>query len=422
MAIIVVGINHKTVPLSELERLAIGPSELPKALARLVAHDPIHEGAILSTCNRTEVYATVHRFHPAVQAVRHFLADVSGVDEGEIANGLYTYYDAGAARHLFAVASGIDSMVTGEPQILGQVRAAFHAAQEEGTARRMLSTLFQRALRVGKRARSETGISRHVTSLPQAAARKAAELLGDRPPREVVVVGAGRMGELAVRALLDLGDPSVVVCNRSIDRAEELAERVGGRAAGLDELPTLLGSADVLVSATAAPEVVVTFDVVSAGVSGRRTRLAAVDLGVPRDIDPAAEELEGVELRDIEDLQAIVEAGSGQRLEEIPKVEAIVDEEVDAFCAWERSLALGPSIAELHTWAEEVRHGEVEKAARRLGVDDEGREVLEALARGVARKILHRPVSGVKDLVSGPDGQVYLEVFQELFDLDASES
>lgn len=422
MAIIVVGINHKTVPLSELERLAIGPSELPKALARLVAHDPIHEGAILSTCNRTEVYATVHRFHPAVQAVRHFLADVSGVDEGEIANGLYTYYDAGAARHLFAVASGIDSMVTGEPQILGQVRAAFHAAQEEGTARRMLSTLFQRALRVGKRARSETGISRHVTSLPQAAARKAAGLLGDRPPREVVVVGAGRMGELAVRALLDLGDPSVVVCNRSIDRAEELAERVGGRAAGLDELPALLGSADVLVSATAAPEVVVTFDVVAAGVSGRRTRLAAVDLGVPRDIDPAAEELEGVELRDIEDLQAIVEAGSGQRLEEIPKVEAIVDEEVDAFCAWERSLALGPSIAELHAWAEEVRHGEVEKAARRLGVDDEGREVLEALARGVARKILHRPVSGVKDLVSGPDGQVYLEVFQELFDLDAPES
>lgn len=422
MAIIVVGINHKTVPLTELERLAIAPSELPKALARLVSHDPIHEGAILSTCNRTEVYASVHRFHPAVQAARRFLSDVSGVDEGEVANGLYTYYDAGAARHLFAVASGIDSMVTGEPQILGQVRAAFHAARDEGTARRMLSTLFQRALRVGKRARSETGISRHVTSLPQAAARKASELLGERLPEQVVVVGAGRMGELAARALLDLGDPSVVVCNRSADRAEELAERIGGRGTGLDELPELLAGADVLVSATAAPDVVVPLDVVAEAVGGRRKPLVAVDLGMPRDVDPAARELGGIELRDIEDLQAIVEAGARHRMEEIPKVEAIVDEEVDAFCAWERSLALGPSIAELHAWAEEVRHGEVEKAARRLGLDDEGREVLEALARGVANKLLHRPVSGVKDLVSGPDGQVYLEVFQELFDLDTPES
>lgn len=419
MAIVVVGINHKTVPLTVLERLAIPGSRLPKALARITSHDPIHEGAILSTCNRTEVYATVHRFHPAVQSVRHFLSDVSGVPQEEISDGMYTYYDATAVRHLFAVASGIDSMVTGEPQILGQVREAFQAAEREGTARRMLSVLFQRALRVGKRARTETEIARHVTSLPQAAARKAAELLDGRRPDLVVVVGAGRMGELAARALADLGAPDLVVCNRSVGKASELAREVGARAAGLGELPRLLGAADVLVSATAAPGVILEADAVRVATAGRPRPLVAVDLGMPRDVEPSARELPGVELRDIEDLQAIVTDGARNRLAEVPKVEGIIDEEVDAFCAWERSLALGPSITELRAWASGVAEAEVERTANRLGLTGEDRETLEALARGIVNKLLHRPVTQVKDLVAGPDGQVYLETFQELFDIDA---
>lgn len=422
MAIVVVGINHRTVPLAVLERLAFAPDGLPKALAGLVAHDPIHEGVVLSTCNRTEVYTTVHRFHPAVQAVRHFLSDASGIPQEEIASGMYTYYDGSAVRHLFAVASGIDSMVVGESQILGQVRAAFAVAQEEGTARRMLSSLFQRALRVGKRARSETEISRHVTSLPQAAARKAFELVRGRPVSRAVVVGAGRMGELACRALGDSGARSVVVCNRSTERAESLAHLLGIDWAGLEDADELLRTADVVVTATSSPGPVLERERLEAAAEGRDHPLVVVDLGVPRDVDPSARELAGVELRDIDDLQAVVEAGAARRRAEIPKVERILDEEVDAFCAWERSLALGPAIAELRRWAEEIRTDEVEKVARRLGVEADDRESLEALTRGIVNKLLHRPITQMKELVEGPDGQVYLEIFQELFDLDAPDA
>src|SRR5438874_1748648 len=219
MAILVCGLSHKTVPLPILEQLAFAPDALPKALAQLMDHDEIHEGVILSTCNRTEIYASVHRFHPAVQAVRRFLSDVTGVTQDRIADGLYTYYDEEATRHLFNVASGIDSMVVGESEILGQVREAFRVAKDEGTARRMLGALFQRALRVGKRARTETAISRHVVSLPQAAARVASELSGGLDGRTVVVVGAGRMGELAARAARDNGCEHVIIANRTIEKA-----------------------------------------------------------------------------------------------------------------------------------------------------------------------------------------------------------
>src|SRR5688572_28037565 len=239
MAIVVCGLSHKTVPLPVLEQVAFTPAELGKSLSRLLDHDPIHEGVILSTCNRTEIYATVHRFHPAIEAVRNFISDTSGVSQDAISSGLYTYWDEDAARHLFNVASGTDSMVVGEPQILGQVREAFRVAADEGTARRMLHQLFQRALSVGKRARTETAIARHVVSLPQAGARVASDLAGGLEGKRVVVVGAGRMSELAARAALDNGATDIVVANRSVDKAERLGTELGGSGAGLDELPEL---------------------------------------------------------------------------------------------------------------------------------------------------------------------------------------
>src|SRR5687768_13132450 len=236
MAILVCGLSHKTVPLTVLERVAFTPDALGKALTQLMDQDPIHEGVILSTCNRTEIYTTVHRFHPAVEAVRHFISDTSGVSQAEIADGMYTYYDTDAVRHLFNVASGCDSMVVGEPQILGQVRESYRAAREEGTARRMLGALFDRALRVGKRARTETAIARHVVSLPQAAARTAADVAGGLDDKRVVVIGAGRMGELAARAAVEAGCTDIVIANRTLQNAEMLADQLGGRAVGLDAL------------------------------------------------------------------------------------------------------------------------------------------------------------------------------------------
>jgi glutamyl-tRNA reductase len=412
MAIVVCGLSHRTVALPILEQLAFAPDALPKALSQLLDHEEIHEGVILSTCNRTEVYASVHRFHPAVEAVGRYLSDVSGVAQDRISDGLYTYYDEDAVRHLFNVASGTDSMVVGEPQILGQVREAFRVATEEGTSRRMLGALFQRALRVGKRSRSETEISRHVVSLPQAAARVAADIAGGLEGKRVLVCGAGRMGELAARAAIDGGCTDLVVANRSADKAETLAASLGGRGAGLDHLPALLREADVLLSVTSSSG-----HVIDRATLARAGTIVCVDFAVPRDIEPSARDLPGVELRDIDDLRAVVEAGASKRRAELPKVEGIVAEEVDDFCAWERSLALGPAIAQLQSWAEEVREREVEKIVHNEALDDAEREALDKLTRQLVAKLLHRPIVSVRELVRGKDGQVFLEAFQEIFDI-----
>jgi glutamyl-tRNA reductase len=414
MAILVCGLSHKTVPLPVLEQLAFSPDALPKALAQLMDAGVIAEGAILSTCNRTEIYASVHRFHPAVQAVRHFLSDATGVAQDRIADGLYTYYDEEATRHLFNVASGIDSMVVGESEILGQVREAYRVAKDEGTARRMLGSLFQRALRVGKRVRTQTAISRHVVSLPQAAARTASELSGGLEGRTVIVVGAGRMGELAVRAARDNGADRVVIANRTVEKGQKLAERFNGRAIGIDALPDELHAADVVICVTSSPDTVIDRATLERATTGRK--LVAIDIAVPRDVDPTARDLEGLELRDMEDLREVVELGAERRRAELPKVETIIESEVDGFCAWERSLALGPAIEDLRAWAEKIRTSEVKKLAK--GASESERAQIERATRAIVNKLLHRPMSQMRELVRTKDGQVYLEAFQEIFGLD----
>lgn len=416
MAIVVCGLSHKTVPLQVLEQVAFTPDALPKALTQLLDHEPIHEGAILSTCNRTEIYTSVHRFHPAIEAIRRFLSDTSGVGQDRISEGLYTYYDEEAARHLYNVASGIDSMVVGEPQILGQVREAFRVAAAEGTLRRTLHQLFQRALSVGKRARTETAIARHVVSLPQAGARVASELAGGLEGKRVVVVGAGRMSELAARAVLEGGCTDIVVANRSVDKAESLGTELGGSGVGLDALGDVLLGADVLMSATSSTGHVVDRDTLER--ASRVRRIVVVDLGLPRDVEPAARELAGIELRDIEDLRSVVESNTERRKAELPKVRAIVDQAVDDFSAWERSLALGPAIEGLRDWAEKIRAEEVARLAR-AEMSDAEREKLDRVTRSLVNKLLHRPMSQMRELVRSKDGQVYLEAFQEIFDLDA---
>jgi glutamyl-tRNA reductase len=415
MAIVVCGLSHKTVPLPILEQVAFTPDALPKALARLLDHDPIHEGVVLSTCNRTEIYASVHRFHAAVEAIRRFLSDTSGVDQAAIAGGLYTYYDEDAARHLYNVASGIDSMVVGEPQILGQVRESFRVAKDEGTVRRMLHQLFQRALYVGKRARTETAIARHVVSLPQAGARVASDLAGGLEGKRVVVVGAGRMSELAARAVLEGGCTDIVIANRSADRAEALGAELGGSGVGLDVLGEVLLGADVLITATSSEGHVVDCDVLEQ--ASRVRRLAVVDLALPRDVDPAARDLDGIELRDIEDLRGVVDANAELRKAELPKVAEIIEGAVDDFTAWERSLALGPAIASLRDWAEQVRSDEVKRLAT-PNTSPEDLERLERATRSLVNKLLHQPMSRMRELVRDKDGQVYLEAFREIFDLD----
>jgi glutamyl-tRNA reductase len=413
MAIVVCGLSHKTVPLPVLEQVAFPTSELPKSLARLLDQESIHEGVILSTCNRIEIYATVHRFHPALEAVRRFISDVSGVPQDAIAGGMYTYYDDDAARHLFNVASGADSMVVGEPQILGQVREAFRVAADEGTARRTLHQLFQRALAVGKAARTKTAIARHVVSLPQAGARLAAERAGGLASKRVAVIGAGRMSELGARALLDNGAEDLVIVNRTAERAAELATKLDVRSASLADLPAMFETIDVILSATSSSGHILERGDLNRVPADRR--IVIVDLALPRDIDPMARDLENVTLLDIDDLRSVVEEGAERRLAELPKVQQIIDEAVTDFSAWERSLALAPAIEQLREWAERVRAAEVAKLANREDVD---REQLDRATKALVNKLLHRPMTQIRDLVREQDGKVYLEAFQEIFDLD----
>jgi glutamyl-tRNA reductase len=312
--VIVVGLNHRTVPLDLLERLTVPAERLPKALHDLCSRDDVSEAVVLSTCNRTEIYASVERFHGAVGDVRAFLAGLGFLAPEEFVDHLYTFHDTAAVAHLFGVTAGLDSVVLGESEILGQVRAAWEAAGEEGAAGPALNLLFRHALEVGKRARTETGIGRHTASVSSAAVALATERLGALARRRVLVLGAGDMAEGMVVALAKAGVEEVLVANRTWDRAEALAERVGGRAVRLTDLADALAGVDLLLTSTGAASVLVDHADLEPVVGRRRDReLLIVDVAVPRDVDPSVGELPGVTLLDMDDLRAFAEVGRTAR-------------------------------------------------------------------------------------------------------------
>ena len=305
MSLVVVGLNHRTVPVELLERMTVTPTGLPKALHALAQREHIAEAVLLSTCNRTEVYARTTMFHPGVDDVRHFLAEQAGMDPDEIADLIYTYNEDAAIAHLFGVAAGLDSMLIGESEILGQVREAWQVAEREGAIGQLLSRAFRQAVEVGKRARTETSISRHGVSIPSAAVTLAGERLGSLEGRRVLVVGAGSVGEGMAIALSGAGVGEIVVANRTLATAQRLAGRLGGRAVALDEIAEELVRADVLLSCTGASDVLVERSDVEAVMAARGGRaMLVVDVAVPRDIDPGVGEVFGVTLLDIDDLRA----------------------------------------------------------------------------------------------------------------------
>src|SRR6266511_4168267 len=313
MPVIAVGLNHRNASVELLERLSIDPERRSKALTVLLDRAHVKEGVILSTCNRVEVYAAIDRFHDGGDAVRRFLTDFHGVHAGQLADYLYAYYGDRAAQHLFAVASGIDSMVVGEAQILGQVREAFQAAQTEGTVGPVLSGLFARAIKVGRRARSETAIGAGLASTLTVGLRVAEAQLGGVAGRRVLLVGAGRLARQAGRALRQAGAGELVVANRTAARGAALARELAGRAVPLDGVEDELAGADLVVAATAGSRPTVTSAAVAAALARRpSTRpLVILDLGVPRDVEPEVRHLPGVVLADLDGLRAVLETDEG---------------------------------------------------------------------------------------------------------------
>jgi glutamyl-tRNA reductase len=422
MPVLSLGISYRRATVDLLERLAFGEEDLPKAYHHLFGLGSVSEAVILSTCNRIEVYAEVARYHQGFQDLKRFLAEARDVAVEDFAEPLYSHYEDHAAEHLFSVAAGIDSMVVGEPQILSQVREAFKRADREEAVGPALAGLFRHAIRVGRRARGETEIGASPGAFVHAGAGLAEEHLGGLEGRSLLVVGAGKMGSLAIRALRDRGVSSVRVLNRSPERAARLAARAGAGHGSLGEMQAALAEADLVVSSTGATGTVIGVEEVTAAVHGRERPLFLLDLAVPRDVDPSARELPSVRVADIDDLRGVVDAGREGEDDELDRVRAIVAEETARYAGRRREAKLAPLIAALHERGEVVRAEELERLAGRLaGLSDREREALDALTRGIVKTLLHDPVVRLKELSARGAADAHARALAELFGLDVGE-
>ena len=414
MGIKVLGVNHRTAPLDVRERFAHGAHEVPGALARVMAAGA-SGGVLLSTCNRTEFYvvADEERVTPVVWDLlgERLAGGTAAREYGYIAR------DRDAVRHLYRVSSGLDSMILGESQIQGQVRDAWEASRAQ--AGPVLHRLFQTALHVGARVRTETALGSGTASAASAAVAVAGKIFGDLAGRTALILGAGDMAELAATCLSDEGVQVSLVANRTHERARVIAERLGARALTLDEAWPHFATADMVLCSTAAPHAVVTWDRVGAVIGGRRGRpLCILDLAVPRDVDPAIAQIENVFLYDIDDLQTVAAQASVRRREEIPAAERIVDEETDLFWAWYGGLGVVPVIKEFRARMEALRVAEVERAMRHLGhLAPQDRARVEQLSQALLNKFLHQPTVALKAAAERGRGYGLLEALRRLFGL-----
>ncbi len=420
MSVVVIGANHRTAPLDLLERMALDADRLPKYLDALRAREHVAEAVIVSTCNRTEIYVVAEQFHGAYRDVRDLVSDLTYLPPDEFTEHLDVAWDLDAVEHLFRVASGLDSVVMGEHEILGQVRNAWDQARELGAAGPTLNLLFRHALETGKRARTETAIARSVTSVSQAAVVMAGARIGSLAGRHLVVLGAGDMGRGMVHLLAEVEPASLTVVNRNEVRAAEIASLVQGRSAPMAALDAELRGADVLFTATAASGAVLGTEEMARIMAERDGRpLLVVDIAVPRDVDPAVAEIDGIELLDMDDLRAFCDAGLAERRREVPAVESIVDDELARWSDRHTSREVAPLVGEIHRGAEAIRAGELERYAARLAsLEPAEREAVEALTRGIVAKLLHTPTVRLKDAAGTPRGERLTRSVRDLFELE----
>ena len=419
MSVIVVGLNHRTVPLDIFEKMTVPEAKLPKALADLSSRENISESVILSTCNRIEIYAYAEKFHGAYQDIRNFLSEISHVAPEDFSDHLIGLFGSDAIEHLFKVSSGIDSAVIGEHEILGQVRSAWELAVEEQVVGTVLNSLFRHSLEVGKRARSETSISRNITSVSQAAVAMADKQLDGLIGKRVLVVGAGEMGEGMAKSLHAGGITELRIANRTWDRALETAERLNGKPVRLDELPQNLTEVDLLLTSTGATAAILEYGDLDEAARQRKGReLLIVDIAVPRDVDPAAADLDGVTLLDMDDLREFAEKGIRAREKEVSSVIEIINEELERFLNLFSARSVAPIVTQLHSRAEEIRNSELQKLFRKFPeLTPEQLKGIETLTSAIANKLMHEPTVRLKDAAGTPKGERLSEALQDLFDL-----
>ena len=419
MALFVAGLSHRNAPVELREQLAVDEDKLRELLRDVAASGVVREAIILSTCNRVEVYAVAEVPGEARAATFRQLCSHRGVETAAVEAALYTYAEGDAVRHAFRVASSLDSMVIGEPQILGQVKDAFALAQSCEAVGPALHSLFTQAFAVAKKVRTETDIARHAVSVSFAAVELAKKIFAGLEGKAVLLVGAGKMSELAARHLVEQGVFPVYVTNRTWARAQEMARALSGTAVPFDELPTALGAVDIVITSTGAPEPVVRRDMVQRVMHGRRGRpLFFIDIAVPRDVEGTVDTLDDVYCYDIDDLKQVVDANLRERVREAHRAETLIDREVAKFLAKQGDVEVIPTIVSLRERLEAIRTGEVKRTLSRLpNATPETREAIEALSSAIVNKILHAPITKLRESSRAGSPRSWLDLVHELFGL-----
>lgn len=420
MHILVVGLNYKTAPVEIREKLTFQPNELADAMKQLKEQKSILENVIVSTCNRTEIYAVVDQLHTGRYYIKSFLAEWFGLDKEEISPYLTIFEHDGALEHLYKVACGLDSMILGETQILGQVRSSFLLAQENQTIGTICNQLFKQVITLAKRSHSETDIGANAVSVSYAAVELAKKIFGDLRTKHVLILGAGKMGELAVQNLHGSGVGRVTVMNRTLQKAMELANRFDGKAKDINELQCGLVEADILISSTGAKDFVITKDMMTHVEKLRKGRpLFMVDIAVPRDLDPKLAELDGVFLYDIDDLQGIVEANLQERKVAAEKIELMIEAEIVQFKQWINTLGVVPVISALRQKALNIQAETMESIERKMpNLTDREKKLLSKHTKSIINQLLRDPIVKVKELSAESNAQDSLELFMKIFNIE----
>jgi glutamyl-tRNA reductase len=415
-----IGVNHKTAPVEVRERLAIPDSRLPEALKRLAEHPAVDEGLILSTCNRVEVLAQTKN---GSVDLRGFLRDYFHLDPADYEAHLYEYRESDAVRHLFRVTSSLDSMVVGEPQILGQVKEAYATARAVGAVHSQLDLLLTRAFAVAKRVRTETAVGSSAVSVASVAVELAKKIFGSLHGKHVYLVGAGKMSELAARHLLAHGAETIFVANRTYERAQQLAAKFDGQAILFEQLYETCDRADIVITSTGAPNAIFRREHGELFLGRRKNRpMFFIDIAVPRNVDPGMNKLDGIFVYDIDDLQQAVSSHVDDRQKEAERAESIVAAEVDRFQARLQTLDVVPTIVSLQDHLETIRQAEIDRVRGRLGsLSPEQELAVEALTRGIVSKIMHTPISTLKTAVREPEATTVIDLVRRLFNLQERE-
>jgi glutamyl-tRNA reductase len=418
--VILVGLNHRTARIEIRERIAFPEDGLDRYMKALNNLPSLTEGLILSTCNRVEIYAATRDPEKGVEEIKGFLAQQHRLPLPEFEDTLYVLQGEELVRHIFRVASSLDSMVVGEPQILGQIKGAYRVAHAVRTTGTLLNKLLHKAFSVAKRVRTETSIGNRAVSVSFVAVELAKKIFDHLEGREVLIIGAGEMCELATQHLVRAGVKGVLVTNRTWERAVELAERFYGEAIPFSELSNALLRADIVISSTGSPDVIVSKEEVSTIIKKRKNKpLFFIDIAVPRDIDPQVNTIDNVYHYDIDDLQEVAEANMKDRQHEAHRAEAIVATEVEQFCSWYQSLEVVPTIVSLQEKMEEMRKQELAKTLSALPkLSDKERRAMEVLSGAIVKKILHGPITLLKRTSRNSEGESYVDVVKKLFNLD----